>query len=364
MKSEAEKSYNEIINKQKALEETLNKQIDLFDVRTKRVKNLATGLWEDVEVKKTSTKYLQDQLQELESYQKSLEMLSEKGISDELMAEILGMDEESAKEYVKTLNSMSDDSLKTYDETYQKLKAKNKEFSEKYYADELETFKSEWGDKVQAYIDTLPEEARAAGQTIIEEFINGLNDTDFDTDNDVFNQLFSSILGDFSQKIENGDMFENYGTNSINNLTQELDDSSDTLNDECTDLGISAGISLANGMESMTTIIGEKAAEWVSTIKDTIKQQLNNLGFNLDSLFNYNMPYNTFDNNVYPRVETTQTVPQQQQTLTKEDVKEAIQEAIPSGNVYLNVDGNNFAQITRRQLNFLAQQTGNLGLQV
>jgi len=368
LKSKAENAYNEILNKQKNLENTLNSQINLYETKTKKVLNLTTGLWEDTTIKKTSTSYLKEQVKELETYQKSLERLQAKGVSDELMQQILGMDEESAKEYVAQLNSMSTDSLKAYDEAYGNLKAKNKEFSEKYYADEVEAFKENWGNKIQEYIDSLPEEAKAAAKEIVESFINGLNDTDFNENNDAFENVFSSFISDFNNNVESGDLFKNYGTKSVKNLENEIKNESDDLQIYCVDLGKSIGNSFADGMEDENKTLKDKAEKWVETIKTTVQDELQKLSFGFDNLFSLNVPKSVTNSIVNPNVANNRQIQSVDTVLnthlTKDDIKNAIKECLPSGDVNLNIDGNTFAKITKSQLNFYAQQNGELGLQV
>lgn len=368
LKTEAENSYNTIVNKQKNLENTLNSQINLYETKTKKVLNLTTGLWEDTTIKKTSTSYLKEQVKELETYQKSLERLQAKGVSDELMQQILGMDEESAKEYVAQLNSMSADSLEAYDEAYKNLKAKNKEFSEKYYADEVEAFKENWGNKIQAYIDSLPDEAKAAAKEIVESFVNGLNDTDFNENNDAFENIFSSLISDFNNNVESGDLFKNYGTKSVKNLENEIKNASDDLQIYCVDLGKSIGGSFADGMEDENKTLKDKAEKWVKTIKTTVQDELQKLSFEFDNLFSLNVPKSVTNSIVNPNIANNRQIQSVDTALntqlTKDDIKNAIKESLPSGDVNLNIDGNTFAKITKNQLNFYAQQNGGLGLQV
>lgn len=339
LKSEAESAYEEIQDKQKKLEESLNSQIKLYDTQTKKVKNLTTGLWEDVEVKKTGTAFLKDQLKDLEDYQKQLEKLEQRGISEGLMQEIMGMSEEDRKEYIKQLNSMSDSSLKAYDEAYNNLKEKNKEFSEKYYADEVEAFKTEWGKKIEDYIKSLPKEAREAAKELIGEFIKGISDTD----NEQFNEIFSGFTDEFVERSDKGLLFKNYGTDSVKNLVVEISKNAPTLFETCEKLAQSAA----------------------QKFSDTFAEFFKNADL-FDSIFNMNVPSTILNASVNPNLNNPNLVPEKYHApeITKDDVKDAIKEAMPDGDVILNVDGDSFARVSRKQLNILSQKSGNLALNV
>lgn len=367
LKSKAEKAYDEIIDKQKKLEDTLNGQIELYEAKTKKVKNLTTGLWEDVEVKKTSTQFLKDQMKEIESYQAQLEALEKKGISDDLMAEILGMDEESAKEYVKQLNTMSADSLKTYDETYQKLKQKNKEFSEKYYSDEVETFKTEWGKKITDYINTLPEEAKSAAKELIEEFVKELTGSDISDTNSAFTDIFGQMTSGLSKNIEEGNMFKNYGKKSIENLEKEIEEKSEDLDTACTETGENAGKALADGIESQEENVKNKTIKLFSSIKQVCKEEIKKLNDYFDKAINFKLPDSiTVNNNSYKSnsANSAQLSANTKSAITINDLRNLLEEMIPNGDVVLNVDGDTFGRISRKQLNAYAHQAGDIGLQV
>ena len=369
LKSEAESAYNEIINKQKALEDKLNGSIELFETKTKKVKNLTTGLWEDTTIKTTSTKFLKDQISELNDYQKQLERLEKRGVSKELMAEIMGMSDEDAKEYVKSLNSMSDSSLKAYDDAYSAVRKKNKEFAESYYADEIEAFKTNWGDKIKAYIETLPEDAKSAAKELITNFVSGLSDTDADDSNNVFNELFTGLTDGLSDKIESGDLFKNYGTKSVENLNTEIENEKPKLNKTGASMSEWIANPLVTGfvtiMKDGKSRIEKQAEAWGKAIKEKVLPSLNEIEQKADSVLNTTIPQSVYQNNTNKNTPqaTTTTVIQQNQ-LTQQDIENAIKNSIPSGDVVMKIDGDKFAQISRKQLNILAQKNGKLGLKV
>ena len=339
LKTQAEKAYDDITKKQQNLENKLNNEIELYETKTKKVKNLTTGLWEDVETKKTSTKFFKDQTKELEKYQEQLEKLSNRGVSDDLMQKILGMDEESAKEYVKALNGMSEDGLKAYDEAYQNLVNKNKEFSEKYYADEVEAFKTEWGNKIQDYIDTLPEDARKAGKETIESFITGLSEVD--TDNVDFDTWFKTMTADLQNNADKGKAFENYGASAVETIDDEIKYKSDSLYQTCFDMGKQAAEKFKQGWKEITGLVDTSMINYTlpqSTLIDPTMLQMSN----------------AYGNNMQGK----------QNGITEEQLRNVLKETYPDGDVILNVDGDSFAKISRKQLNGLSQKSGNLALQV
>lgn len=367
LKSQAENAYDEIIKKQENLENKLNNEIELYETKTKKVKNLTTGLWEDVEVKETSTKFLKDQTKELENYQKELEKLSSRGISEDLMQKILGMDDQSAKEYVQALSKMSDDSLKAYDQAYTDLKAKNKEFSEKFYADEVEAFKTEWGQKIEDYLQSLPEEAKTAAQELVSEFVKGISETDSKDKDNGFKDIFASFLGDFKENAENNLLFKNYGTKSMKELEQEIEKQTPDVIDICENTGKDAGKSLSNNftqeMKKGTLQISEQSKLWGETIKNKVMPSLDEIQKKIDSLFSE--PKNiTINTDVRSSQKQDKSIFIQEPKITQSDIENAIRNCIPDGNVILRIDGDKFAQISRKQLNLLSQRSGNMRLKV
>ena len=255
------------------------------------------------------------------------------------MQEIMGMSEEDRKEYLQALNSMSDSSLKAYDEAYTDLKNKNKEFSEKYYAGEVEAFKTEWGKKIEDYIKTLPEEARGAAKELIENFISGL--TDFNDES--FKNVFTSFISDFQQSVESGVKFKNYGENAVLSIISGIAKDANTLYDAFVNMGKTAG---------------EK-------FKDAVTAVLNDANI-FDNLLNMHLPDYVVNTSTGQHLVSGQNayVKNTGNEITKDEIKSAIKESLPDGDVVLNINGDTFGKISRKQLNILSQKSGNLALSV
>ena len=92
-------------------------------------------------------------------------------LSKELLAEIASMDTEEGLEFTNKLLSLSDKEIKAYNSAYtQKLKA-SESVAKNYYADQINTLKSQYTDKVKSEMKSLKKELSKIGENAVEGFL-------------------------------------------------------------------------------------------------------------------------------------------------------------------------------------------------
>ena len=118
---------------------------------------------------------LQEQIDGIERYGDALESLKNRGVSDSLLDEIIGMDVDKATAYTEKLLSMTDDEYSNYISLWEKKQAEAQAVAQKFYADELQLLGYEFVDKLPGELDGMKQEMRDLGIQSIQGLIDGMN---------------------------------------------------------------------------------------------------------------------------------------------------------------------------------------------
>ena len=118
---------------------------------------------------------LQEQIDGIERYGDALESLKNRGVSDSLLDEIIGMDVDKATAYTEKLLSMTDEEYSNYISLWEKKQAEAQAVAQKFYADELQLLGYEFVDKLPAELDGMKQEMRDLGIQSIQGLIDGMN---------------------------------------------------------------------------------------------------------------------------------------------------------------------------------------------
>lgn len=118
---------------------------------------------------------LQEQIDGIERYGDALESLKNRGVSDSLLDEIIGMDVDKATAYTEKLLSMTDDEYSDYIALWEKKQAEAQAVAQKFYADELQLLGYEFVDKLPGELDGMKQEMRDLGIQSIQGLIDGMN---------------------------------------------------------------------------------------------------------------------------------------------------------------------------------------------
>lgn len=156
---EAQKQYDEIICQRDKLEQKLSGYGELFTRD---------------EDGKVQLENLDKQTDALKRYEKALEDLQEKGISDGLLNEILNMGMQDGTDFAEKLLK-SDGVFQKYNDAWTEKQETAKAIAEKFYADELETLDQNFTQELDTALASIPEECTNVGVDAIKGVIDGMN---------------------------------------------------------------------------------------------------------------------------------------------------------------------------------------------
>ena len=118
---------------------------------------------------------LQEQIDGIQRYGDALDSLKNRGVSDSLLDEIIGMDVDKATAYTEKLLSMTDEEYSDYISLWEKKQAEAQAVAQKFYADELQLLGYEFVDKLPGELDGMKQEMRDLGIQSIQGLIDGMN---------------------------------------------------------------------------------------------------------------------------------------------------------------------------------------------
>lgn len=113
-------------------------------------------------------------LKKLNAYDKALDKLKQRGVSDNVLSWIDTLDMETAKDTIDVLNKMSDKQLQSYSGNFDKLKNKAAEMAASKYDPQIEALNTDFVEKVNSLLGTLPNAAENTGIQTAQGFIKGL----------------------------------------------------------------------------------------------------------------------------------------------------------------------------------------------
>lgn len=349
----ATKAYQELEKKRVAFQNNLLKGVKLYTEETSKVWNRFTQQYEESTGMQVSSKGMKEQLKELQDYDKALDKLKARGVSDELMSEILGMDTEKGLEFANALNKMSTKELNDYVNAYQAVHDKTSEMTADYYKTELEKFETEYMIPLKEYVSGDQSELRKAYERLgidsVQGYLDGLNTKAGEAEGatkaiyaDCLQDV-RDILGIHSPSTE----FYEIGENTIQGFLNGVQSRASQLADIFKSLGQKAGESFVSAFKQtwdnfvdLITIGGGLNAP-VSMVSPM---------FGTPAMAGNQMIYNTTNSASYTG-------------LTRDDIVAAVKEALPGGDVVMKIDQTEFAKISRDSLNKLAEN-GEMGLKV
>lgn len=344
----AEKAYDKLQSQRESFQNKLLQSVELYGTETKKIWDKATHQYVEEEVFAVSTKQLQEQKKALEDFDKTMESLKNKNVSDDLLKEIWGMDSEKAAEFATALDQMSAGELSSYMKTYQGIHDKISEMTDKYYKNELEKFEKDYIDPLNNYVTEHSEELcdnmAVVGKDVIQGFIAGLEEKGEDVATSMggyMNNVIDTakqVLGISSPSKE----FEKIGEFTIDGFIEGIKSRIESVTTLFTSLGQTAGDSFVKSFKDTW----DKFMAMSGSLAIPVSMTTSMFGSASGSISGATIAQG--DGVSYG--------------LTKEDISDAIKEAMPSGDVILTVDGVQFGRVSRDSLNLLAQQQGRLGL--
>lgn len=153
--------YNDIVNEQQKMADNLADYGDLFSRDDDG---------------KVQLENIEKQIDALEKYEKTLDDLKGKGISDGLLNEIAGMGVEDGADVAQKLLGKSDASFQKYIEDWEEKQQKAQEIADKFYKDQKDDLKTNYLDELISDLNGLETEAYDAGKNIAENVTKGIVD--------------------------------------------------------------------------------------------------------------------------------------------------------------------------------------------
>lgn len=151
-------------------DEILKKREDM----RKKLAGYGGDLFETDEEDNLVVKNLEDNISALERYDAALSSIKEKGVSEGLLNEILGMNIENGTAFAEALDAMSSEQFAGYITSWEEQQAKAREISEKFFAGEIEALDKEYTGKLNEALDDIPEMVKDIGINTVEGLAEGM----------------------------------------------------------------------------------------------------------------------------------------------------------------------------------------------
>lgn len=347
----------EISKNQAKLESDLNNYAKLYVKTAKTIRDKSTLKTTTQEVMEVSSKSLKEQIKALETYKKNLETLKEKGASDELINEIVGMGVEEGSQFAAELSKKGEKEVAAYGKLYSDLQKSNKEFSEKFYKTQLDDLQTDFIDEMKNKFKNLPADFTLVGEDTVSGFIQGLEKEQSNATG-VMETLMGNVVDMAKSALDihsPSKEFEKIGEYTVQGQIDGVTNKSQDLLDAYTQLGKSSIQSMLDGMKSSWSEVSNWLTSSLRAFYQAFAQQ------EMASILPTGML--TSPNGAAVQMGYLPSYTQPQQSLTQEDITNAIKAAQPDGDVVLKVDKTTFGQIARDSLNSLAKDSGNLGIQ-
>ena len=137
----------------------------------------------------------------LVEYEKSVEKLKAKGVSENVMAWIDTLDATTAQDTIDVLNRMTDSSLKTYSDNFDKYKEKAEQMADNKYAPQIDELNKGFIEKVDGLLAELPGKAEVDGANTVAGYINGLKSKESDLSSAV-TEFTDSIINKIKENLD------------------------------------------------------------------------------------------------------------------------------------------------------------------
>ena len=155
---ELEDRVKGIESQRKSMEQALSGYGDLFTVKDDRM----------------SLESIQAQIDAINRYEDAMTRLRERGLSQDLLDEVLAMDVDEATAYGEQLLAMSDSQWEQYNALWDEKQQRAAEVAEQFYKDQLETLETEYSARLDEALDSLTDTAFQSGADTARGLIEGL----------------------------------------------------------------------------------------------------------------------------------------------------------------------------------------------
>lgn len=157
---EFQESYDDLISQREELQKKLSGFGDMFEID------------EDGDVHLENIK---KQTQAITDYSDLLTRLKEKGVSADFLSEIEELDVEEGTKVIEKLLKLDDDDFKAYTSAWEEKQRKAKELAEGFYAEQLTTLDTNFNQKIDEALASVPTTMQDIGKNAMQGFMNGMD---------------------------------------------------------------------------------------------------------------------------------------------------------------------------------------------
>lgn len=110
----------------------------------------------------------------VEQYDAALTALQERGVSQDFMSKVTALGVEQGMEFAEKLAKLPEDAFEKYIGAWEEQQTLAKAVAEKFYADQLESINTEFTDKMEQALESVPNMLDDVGKDSIQGMINGM----------------------------------------------------------------------------------------------------------------------------------------------------------------------------------------------
>ena len=348
----ASKAYQDIEKSRDSFEKNLLSGVELFSESNEKVWNRFSQQYEDQKGMVVDKKAYRDATKQLQDLQKTMDSLQAKGLDEGILNELWGMSPEEALEKANELNKFSTSSIGQLNADYQAYITQAEGMTQKYYDAQVKDWEEKYWNPLVEYTKTGQADLKNAmalvGEDTVNGFIEGL-ESNVEKADEGTKQLMTDVLNMAKETLgihsPSTEFFE-IGENVIQGFLNGIQSKAEMLTNIFVSLGQKAGDSFVNAFrETWENFV----ALW-NTSGVVMPQAMIATAYGTPAFAGGQMVYNGIG-------ATTST------GLTRDDVTAAVKDALPSGNVVLQVDKSTFGIISREALNSVAENS-EMGLKV
>ena len=161
-RSEYEQALSDLQSKQDSMAEKLKSYGDLFTT----VQSESGSFLELSD--------LQSDIDAIDRYGEALEQLKQRGVSDTLMTEIIGMDVDDATAYTEKLFAMTDEQYSEYMALWEQKQKAAADVAQRFYSDEMTSLVNEYVSKVPDALGIMKDDLYQVGQLAAKGLAQGI----------------------------------------------------------------------------------------------------------------------------------------------------------------------------------------------
>lgn len=226
------KTYDDIIDNRDDYKSRLKGE-SIFSVTTETDKETGT------ETTTYSIDDMKKRLEEREKYAKEIDKLRKRGINENMLSELEGLDVDQAMIFAQQINKMSDEEFNQLNSAYEELDKTTTDLANARYADELESLQSGFIKDAEELFEGMSVDLKQAGMDGLMSYIEGFDVTQEDAANalqkeidgviDNINSGLSANTVDISDTIAQTLGDTNIGQSLVDNIVSAITDNQDGI---------------------------------------------------------------------------------------------------------------------------------------